>query len=347
MEKSTVQNMIAKARQYKAASYCFAASVCYLLAGQSEILATAPLKDDKPLKLTPANASLDAEFKAAAKKCESRTLLDRLKYDRSVSNDKFMSMQAPVAFTGTDACPGTSIPAGTSFTDTGNTIGANTTVSTLPIACTGYTGVAGPDHVYRFVLPALASRIATCSITVTPGAASGYDTAIYTLTQGGGGCPFGTGNTANNCVNGADQVFANGAEVITDAEMDAMPAGIYYLFIDSFYTTAPKQAGPYTLNFVCTTLAVPTAAGVSVGGRVVTADGAGIRNTTVTLTDSTGAPRTALTNAFGYYRFDDVEAGGNYILSVSSKQYTFDTPVRSITVNDQISDADFVGSIGK
>jgi len=83
----------------------------------------------------------------------------------------------------------------------------------------------------------------------------------------------------------------------------------------------------------------PTAASVSIEGRVI--DGAfGIRNAVVTLTDQTGNTRTARTNAFGYYRFDDIESGQTVILSVASKQYSFATQVISVT--DNIAEADFV-----
>ncbi|MFN0139259.1 MAG: M36 family metallopeptidase [Pyrinomonadaceae bacterium] len=86
----------------------------------------------------------------------------------------------------------------------------------------------------------------------------------------------------------------------------------------------------------------PTAAGVTVSGRVLTPDGRGLRNAIVTITDSTGMTRTARSSSFGYYTFDGIEVGGTYVVSVGSKQFTF-TP-RTITVNDAVTDLDFIGN---
>ncbi len=84
-----------------------------------------------------------------------------------------------------------------------------------------------------------------------------------------------------------------------------------------------------------------TAAGVEVSGRVVTPDGRGIRNASVFITDASGARRQATTSSFGIYRFEEVEAGKTYTISVASKQYRF-TP-RVIQVVDSLTDFDFVG----
>ncbi len=88
----------------------------------------------------------------------------------------------------------------------------------------------------------------------------------------------------------------------------------------------------------------PLAAGVSVTGRVITANGRGIRNSIVSLTDSSGETRTAVTSSFGYYTFDEIQVGQTYILSVSSKRYRFTDSSRVISVMDALADADFMAS---
>ena len=108
---------------------------------------------------------------------------------------------------------------------------------------------------------------------------------------------------------------------------------------DNITATATDAAGN-TSEFY--NIFTPTAALVSVRGRVTSANGQGIRNVRVSLTDSTGNVRSALTSSFGYYRFDDIEAGQTVILSVASKRYTFANPTRVISLVDEISDADFV-----
>ena len=84
----------------------------------------------------------------------------------------------------------------------------------------------------------------------------------------------------------------------------------------------------------------PTAAEVSVTGRVLTPDGRGLRNATVTMTDSNGVTRYARTSSFGYYRFEDVAVGQTYILAVGSKRYQFASQV--VNVTDSLTDIDFI-----
>jgi len=84
-----------------------------------------------------------------------------------------------------------------------------------------------------------------------------------------------------------------------------------------------------------------TAAGVAVSGRALTSDGRGLRNVTVTITDADGNRRTTTTSSFGLYRFDDLEAGETYVISVSSKRYRFAS--RVVNVANSLSDIDFVG----
>ncbi|MBS1796914.1 MAG: carboxypeptidase regulatory-like domain-containing protein [Acidobacteria bacterium] len=89
---------------------------------------------------------------------------------------------------------------------------------------------------------------------------------------------------------------------------------------------------------------VPTASNVSVGGRVLTDSGAGISRVNVTLTDGAGVSRSATTNSFGYYKFDEVETGETYILTVNSKKYLFTGSPRVVNVTDNLTDIDFTAS---
>ncbi|MGC2237759.1 MAG: carboxypeptidase-like regulatory domain-containing protein [Pyrinomonadaceae bacterium] len=88
---------------------------------------------------------------------------------------------------------------------------------------------------------------------------------------------------------------------------------------------------------------IPTAASTSVLGRVVTADGRGIRNARISITLPNGEVRTALSGSFGYYRFDDLEVGQTYILSIAAKRYTFINPTRIISLKDELAGEDFIG----
>ena len=86
---------------------------------------------------------------------------------------------------------------------------------------------------------------------------------------------------------------------------------------------------------------MPTAANVSVSGKVLTPDGRGLRNAVVTITDSTGIKRTVTTSSFGLYSFDNLQVGQTYVIRVSSKLYRFSS--RLVQVNDTLTDVDFVG----
>lgn len=106
--------------------------------------------------------------------------------------------------------------------------------------------------------------------------------------------------------------------------------------------------GSYTTFLVCSGTGgfrtstdgnAPTAASVSVSGRVLTGANRGLMNAVVYLTDATGETRAARTNPFGYYRFADIAAGQTVILTVVSKRYQFAPQVLSVT--EQISDFDF------
>jgi hypothetical protein len=74
---------------------------------------------------------------------------------------------------------------------------------------------------------------------------------------------------------------------------------------------------PGTVTFLGT-----TAATVSVGGRVTTQAGSGLRNVVVTMTDSAGNQRTTRTTSFGYYRFEEVVAGETYIFAARGKRFS-------------------------
>jgi len=90
------------------------------------------------------------------------------------------------------------------------------------------------------------------------------------------------------------------------------------------------------LRFVA---AGPTAAGVSISGRVIMPQELGLTNARVTLTDSQGNSRTILTRKLGNFRFADVAAGETYIISVTARRYTFASQV--VTPIEDIADLSF------
>jgi Carboxypeptidase regulatory-like domain/Protein of unknown function (DUF3616) len=87
--------------------------------------------------------------------------------------------------------------------------------------------------------------------------------------------------------------------------------------------------------------AAPTAAGVSVAGRVSSAEGFAVRNALVSVMNpATGAIQTARTNSFGYFSIAGIPAGQTYIFEVRAKQYQFAPQVISVT--EDVTDLNFV-----
>ncbi len=80
---------------------------------------------------------------------------------------------------------------------------------------------------------------------------------------------------------------------------------------------------------------------VAVSGRVLTPGGSGLRNATVSLTDSQGEVRTVTTSSFGFYMFDNVTAGSTYTIAVSSRRYRYAT--QQLLVNATLTNVDFIG----
>jgi hypothetical protein len=87
----------------------------------------------------------------------------------------------------------------------------------------------------------------------------------------------------------------------------------------------------------------PTAAHVTVAGRVTSDEAQGINKAHVTLTDPNENTKTVLTGSFGYFQFENVTVGRTYILSVNAKRYIFTSPSQLINVNDYLDNINFVG----
>jgi hypothetical protein len=133
-----------------------------------------------------------------------------------------------------------------------------------------------------------------------------------------------------------------------NANANAIRWGTMYTF--RFDSNRPPQTVNATIGFFKTggpiTVAVqgPTpaaAVNVSVGGRVTLQNGQGVGNVYVFLNEPMGIRRIALTNPFGFYRFDNVLTGITYSMGVNSRFLNFPPPV-DVTVNDNITNQNFV-----
>lgn len=84
----------------------------------------------------------------------------------------------------------------------------------------------------------------------------------------------------------------------------------------------------------------PTAASVTVSGRVLDRRGRPVNRAIVVITDTFGTARSAITNAFGYFSFNDVGAGHTYLVEVTARRFTFEATV--ISVSQDVSALTFI-----
>lgn len=89
---------------------------------------------------------------------------------------------------------------------------------------------------------------------------------------------------------------------------------------------------------------LPLSAGpATVAGRVVTADGRGIRNALISVTGGNlSEPRYVVTNTFGFYRIPDLESGQGYVLTVIAKKYTFRENSIFVSLDEDLHGLDFI-----
>jgi Carboxypeptidase regulatory-like domain len=183
----------------------------------------------------------------------------------------------------------------------------------------------------------------------------------YTQFCGSGANPCGTGHYFVEITNTSDVVLQTLYNVNTANNSNSNTGYVtHYALLGAAYagqtirvrfrtlvTSALEGPGQVEIDNVrlnAPAVFNPSSAEASVGGRVITNDGSGISKANVTLTDSTGISRTAVTNPAGYYNFTDLPTGRTYVLSVSNKRYVFTNSPRVITLQDDLADVDFVAS---
>lgn len=210
-----------------------------------------------------------------------------------------------------------------------------------PVSCAALSGVGTAVHYDAIPFTVTSAGAVTLSLetadggSITPNAGGvGPDTfmVLYTGT-------FNSASPLTNCNLLNDDI--SGATNRRSRISGSLPAGSYTVVLTSFANTPVAAADDDPLPWTYT-LAIngPTASGVSVGGRVITPEGRGLRGARVTMTNLNGTSRTTITGTFGRFQFEDVEPGQTYIVSIGSRRYSY-TP-QTVQVNDNIADLDFV-----
>jgi hypothetical protein len=82
----------------------------------------------------------------------------------------------------------------------------------------------------------------------------------------------------------------------------------------------------------------------SLGGRVMSAEGQPIRNARVTLTDTTGQSRIAITGSLGYYQFTGLQLGETYTVRTSAKRHRFQ--VITVSMSGDVVALDIIAQPG-
>jgi hypothetical protein len=95
-----------------------------------------------------------------------------------------------------------------------------------------------------------------------------------------------------------------------------------------------------TSGFWNFTALAPTAAHVSISGRVTDVEGIGLQQASVSLRTQDGESMFTRTSTFGYYRFEGVAIGQSVFITVNHKRFIFEP--RAIMVVDEIAGLDFV-----
>jgi protocatechuate 3,4-dioxygenase beta subunit len=127
----------------------------------------------------------------------------------------------------------------------------------------------------------------------------------------------------------------------SDAVSTANPAGsLAGTFPVVSVTTGGAGSNNHTIDIGLRL--VPTAAPITLSGKVVTSYGAGIRNVAVSVMQADGSLRTVITGTFGYYRFDGIPAGQTAVVSVTAKKYSFPVSSLLVTLDDSVSGLNFV-----
>jgi len=136
------------------------------------------------------------------------------------------------------------------------------------------------------------------------------------------------------------QMLAIAFEIAADAE----PGESIVRFTDSLANRAladrlGDHLGASYLDGKVTILAASSDT-TGISGRVLTADGRGIRGVVVRLTDGNGVIRRATTGVFGWYSFQDIEPGRTYVVGAESKRFRFSSI--AVTPATMLSDVDLI-----
>jgi CSLREA domain-containing protein len=191
----------------------------------------------------------------------------------------------------------------------------------------------GPNELQNF--PVIASVVNSSGSINLSGSLNSAPDSLFTL-------DFYASETCDASMNGEGQIYIGSAGVSTNGTGNGSFSAMFSVNIpvEYLFTVTATDALGNTSEFSTCASAMPTAAGVSLSGRTLTADGRAANGIYVILTDEDGEIRQTRTNSFGRFSFSDLPAGRIYVLSIKSKTYTSAPQVLFLT--DDLDDFEIV-----
>jgi hypothetical protein len=167
-------------------------------------------------------------------------------------------------------------------------------------------------------------------------ARAGNDDSGATPTSAGGSTCSQTGSCLAQCTAPASTANSELRRNLGSGRFTVVIAGFGNTTVGSYnlYVNAPGAG--------CLVALSPLAASATISGRVSNSTGSGLSKVAVTLSGNGIERQQVYTNGFGYYTFGEIPVGDSYVLTVGSKQYTFNPATRVVNLEDNITDADFV-----
>lgn len=200
----------------------------------------------------------------------------------------------------------------------------------------------GPSSINGLCLNfTLAKLNTTTTLTTSQNPINQGNTVTFTATVNSSQTPSGSVQFFDGATS-LGIVALNGAGVAT-LTTSALLAGNHPISAQYLGANVGAGGGGFnasTSNTITEVVNIPTASNAFVEGRVLSATGSGVSRAIVRMVDSNGNVRTTTTTVFGYYRFEDVQTGETYVMTVSAKGRTF--PSRVVNVNDDIGELNFV-----
>ena len=183
-----------------------------------------------------------------------------------------------------------------------------------------------------------------------------FDFRTYTAAQGNvelvGTTPTTPPGTVSVSANATTLLsFMTQKQITAVILQDASKTYVYGYDIPQIgYTTSGMNlstngAAITNIHFCFNQPLTPTAADATVSGRVLTPGGRAISGARITVIDAeSGETFSAVTNPFGYYTVEGLEAGRLYTATVERKGYKFANATRVVSLTDSLADMDFVSN---